>query len=253
MTSAPSTEKVASPHMLALLFFLLLAVIFGVWHSDFFQMLFFLSYAPFWLLLVVLLFVRHQEKSSPLLPPLFCCTALSPFVTWDALVITDSIRVAFYLAVCLILFTASLCWLIQVLNQQLLKTSLVLACPSQQTVTPSDTPQETPPPAAVAHRHPRLATLARINIRLFIYLSIIPLASSYAANYQTLLHNPAFFIQECWQFDAMGRDIRLQVITVCLLISLALSITLLYYSRKTSTKHSPEPQEPHVDHSDYRP
>ena len=196
---------------------ILLAVIIGFCISEFFQMLFLLSYAPFWISLGLYCWLRLRKRNSPLLPPLFCTMCLSPFLTWDTLFTEASV----FWTISLLLLNAALCWLVQAFNLQM----------SRQCEN--------------GNARNALRLLSRLNIRLFIYLVIIPMCAIYVSNIPILTSNPGSFMRDSWYPGTPLQSIRYLFIGICLALS---SVTALC----CRISSHPDSGDISHDHSDYR-
>ena len=196
---------------------ILLAVIIGFCISECFQMLFLLSYAPLWIPLGLFWWQCLKDRNSPLLPPLFCTMCLSPFLTWDTLFTDGSV---FWMA-SLLMLNVALCWLVQAVNLQALR-----ACEN-------------------GNARNALRLLSRLNIRLFIYLVIIPMCAIYVSNIPILTANPSAFMRESWYPGTPLQSIRYLFIGVCLALS-AVSALCCRSSTHIDTGGI------HHDYSDYR-
>lgn len=182
---------------------ILLAVIIGFCVSEFFQMLFLLSYAPFCISLGLFCWLFLKERKSPLMPPLFCTMCLSPFLTWDTLFTEAS----FFWMASLLMLNVSLCWLVQAVNLQTSRQ-----CNSGN--------------ASYARR-----LLARLNLRLFIYLGVIPMCAIYVSNIPILASDPGVFMRESWYPGTPFQSIRYLLIGICLALSATTAICCRTSSR----------------------
>ena len=117
--------------------------------SEFFRAVFWFTYGPFWLSAVLLVCVLVQEGvRSSLFCPACATMLLAPFATWHAAGLSASLHV--FLSV--LALNVSAFWLIQTVNLRL---------------------------AEQGAGSPSLERLASLNMRLFIYLGIIPTCVCY--------------------------------------------------------------------------
>ena len=166
-------------------------------------MLFLLSYAPLCISLGLFCWLCLKERKSPLLPPLFCTVCLSPFLTWDTLFT----KASFFWTTSLLMLNVSLCWLVQAVNLQTLRLCEYTNAGSS------------------------LRLLARLNLRLFIYLVIIPMCAIYVSNIPILTSAPGGFMRDSWYPGTPLQSIRYLFIGICLALSAVTSVCCRASSR----------------------